>query len=114
MAAANITVSDPLPESIPQDFSLMNHLRAGTKLVIAKITFDGGNYATGGTAVDFTDYMTNVEHVLVAPISGYVCEWVPSTGKVKVFEAGADAAALDEYANGSAISLATWAWVIGY
>jgi hypothetical protein len=56
-----------------------------------------GTYATDGIAVTAAQVGLGVlEDLQVSPVDGYVFEYDKANGKVKAYEAGADAAPLDE------------------
>ena len=69
------------------------------------------SYPTGGEAVDFTALApySAVDAVLLVGVDagGYVIEYDESAGKLVAYEAGADAAALDEVANATDLSAVT-------
>lgn len=76
----------------------------GNRLTVAlKITFDS-SYPTGGEALDLTTYVSNIETVGIEVSGGYVFQYDRSNKKVLAYEAGADAAALDEVANATNLS----------
>ena len=71
-----------------------------------------GTYATGGVAVTKAtfDLWHSLDHVDLNPAGGYVCEWIKSSGLVKVYDqkdpaavGGADIP-LPEVGNGVDIS----------
>lgn len=69
-----------------------------------------GTYATNGIAVTANQVGLGViEDLQVMPAAGYVFEFDKTNLKVKAFEAGADAAALDEVGS-TDISAAIFQW----
>ncbi len=72
-----------------------------------RVTFDN-SYPTGGEVLDLSDYLSTIEHVQVsAKASGYVIQHdhgTPAAGVLQAFEAGADAAPLDEVADTTDLS----------
>jgi len=78
---------------------------------IYQVTLDS-SYPTGGEAADFTSLapFSAVDCVLVHgsdSANGYVPQWDSSNDKLMMYEAGADAAALDEVANTTDLSAET-------
>lgn len=81
---------------------------ASVKLeAVYEVTLDA-SYLTGGEDMDFTDdgIFTTVDFVKVesATFTGYVAQYDLATASILMFEAGADAAALDEVANTTDLS----------
>lgn len=80
-------------------------------LGIFQITLDSSYDATNGEAVDFTSLsdFSAVDDVFIigAEATGYVPQYDIADGAIRVFEAGADAAALDEVANTTDLSSVT-------
>lgn len=76
-------------------------LPGGYVLVAGKAT--GSNvYLTGGETMDISAYVGGSPIVVMGGDDGYVAQHNRGTsaaGKVLLYEAGADAAALDEFAN---------------
>jgi hypothetical protein len=78
---------------------------------IYQVTFDA-SYPTGGEAADFTSLapFSAVDCVLVHgsdSANGYVPQWDAANSKLMMYEAGADAAALDEVADMTDLSAET-------
>lgn len=75
---------------------------AGTKLAHVDATLDISSYTQGGEDIAAGDFdlrkLTNIEGL--GAESGYVWEWDDNNGKIKIYEAGADGAALDEATAG--------------
>lgn len=74
---------------------------------IVEVTPDADAYPSGGEAIDFSAVLSwnSSATPVVLSVSnsagtGYVPQWKSSTSKVLLFEAGADAAALDEVVTG--------------
>lgn len=86
------------------------------RLTYCRVAFDA-SYPTGGEAFDPTDDLTDDFNTVlgvflnnrepVADAGGYVPAWDATNSKILVFEAGADAAALDEVANTTDLSALT-------
>jgi hypothetical protein len=93
--ALTITVTERV--SLPKSFTM----------VYGQITFDS-SYPTNGEAVVYGDFKFGLElaHLQTegASTNGYVSQWDKATGKIQMYEAGADAAALDEVANTTDLS----------
>lgn len=80
-----------------------------TKYGIVEVTLDS-SYPTGGEAVDFVaalgwNSLTGLVSINSTAATGYVPQWDGS--KILMYEAGADAAALDEVANTTDLSAET-------
>lgn len=80
-------------------------------MAIYEITLDS-SYPTGGEACDFTSLADFASVDLVVPLNsssanGYVPQWDSTNSKLMMYEAGADAAALDEVANTTDLSAET-------
>jgi hypothetical protein len=76
-------------------------LGSGERMIRGSITFDS-SYPTGGETVDLSTYLSGSPTVIVNGLGGYVAQHDGGTaaaGKVLLYEAGADAAALDEFGN---------------
>lgn len=60
---------------------------SGVKHYPCKINFASGDtYATGGVTVPLKKGIRKATHVIFSPGAvGYTCEWVESTGKVKMY-----------------------------
>lgn len=76
-----------------------------------EVIFDA-SYPTGGEAADFTSLapFSAVDAVGVlgsTSANGYVPQWDDANSKLMMYEAGADAAALDEVANTTDLSAET-------
>lgn len=81
------------------------------KYGIVEVTLDS-SYATGGEAVAFATVLdwysvTGVLALQSSSANGYVPQWDSSADKIVMYEAGADAAALDEVANTTDLSAET-------
>ncbi len=66
--------------------------------IIVDVAFDG-TYPADGEAVTKSDFDLPIELIHIADAvtdDGYIVHFVPSTSKLKVFEAGTASAALDE------------------
>ena len=70
------------------------------KYVIKTITFDS-SYPTGGEAIASTEVgLESIALVLISPDhNGYVAQFDYTNSKISLWEAGADGAALDEFAS---------------
>jgi len=77
----------------------------GSSLITGTITMDS-SYPTGGESLAslFATYLSSVVHLQAGLNGGYVPEWDSANGKLLVFEAGADGAALDEVADTTDLS----------
>lgn len=64
------------------------------------------SYPTGGWELDFSSYFEVVEDVHVGGFGGYVLQYDYTNKKVFAYEAGVDAAALDEVGSGGNIQSA--------
>ena len=75
------------------------------KYVIKRIQFDS-SYATGGESLTATQLGFENLHIIIceAEDSGYVAQYDYSGEKLALYEAGADAAALDEVADTTNVS----------
>ena len=84
------------------------------KYVIKRIQFDS-SYASGGEALTATTLGLESMHMIIieAEDSGYVAQYDWSGEKVALYEAGADAAALDEVADTTNVS-AVYARVLAF
>ena len=88
----------------------VNHrisLAKSNTMIYGQITFDS-SYPTNGEAIVFGDlkFGSYLSHLQFdgATTNGYVPQWDKATAKIQVYEAGADAAALDEVANTTDLS----------
>jgi hypothetical protein len=82
-----------------------------TKYGIVEVTLDS-SYPTGGEAIDFPaalgwNSLTGLVSVNSTSATGYVPQWDSGNAKMLMYEAGADAAALDEVANTTDLSAET-------
>ena len=91
----------------------------GARRICGTITFDA-SYPTGGEVCDFSSYLAELldgNLQLGCKGSGYVPQHdggSVSAGKVLLYEAGADAAALDEVANTTDVSnIVAWFNAVG-
>jgi len=71
--------------------------------------YPAGGYTSVGLAAHATGSLTALKILAVTMVQsegsgGYVPMWNPATGKLEVYEAGADAAALDEVTAGTDLS----------
>ena len=75
------------------------------KYVIKRIQFDS-SYATGGESLTATQLGFESIHIIICETedSGYVAQYDYSGEKLALYEAGADAAALDEVADTTNVS----------
>ena len=75
------------------------------KYVIKRIQFDS-SYATGGEALTATTLGFENLHIMLCSSedNGYIAHYDYSGEKLALYEAGADAAALDEVANTTNVS----------
>lgn len=113
MATATITTA--LASRQQTQYSLNAHAANGQKQQIGTITFDGGTYVTGGIAFSVAAIpAAKLSFIEFNPVDGYLISYDYTEEKVQVWEAGADTAALDEFANGGAIDLVTRYLAIGY
>ena len=86
-------------------------LPGGQKMIHGLVTFDS-SYPTGGETFDLSSYFLSTATsatftVVPGGDDGYVCQHdrgTVSAGKLLLYEAGADAAALDEVGNASDMS----------
>ena len=74
---------------------------------IVKVTPDTDNFPSGGEAIDFNAELSwnstitaQVVSVQMDAAAGYVPQWDETAAKIDLFEAGADAAALDAVTTG--------------
>lgn len=112
---ADATIATSLASRQQTQYSLNAHAVNGQKQQIGTITFDGGTYVTGGIAFTVAAIpATKLSFIEFNPVDGYLISYDYDAGKVQVWEAGADGAALDEFTNGEAISLVTRYLAIGY
>ncbi len=89
-----------------------------TNYAVVELTPDSDNYPSGGESVDFPailswDTLTAVLSLQSSKAGGYVPQWDATNSKLKFFEAGADAAALDEVVTGDLSAQTVTATVIG-
>jgi len=91
--------------TVPGNASDMVGVPGNNKYVIKRIKFDS-SYASGGEALTATTLGLENLHIMIceAEDSGYVAQYDYSGEKLAVYEAGADAAALDEVANTTDLS----------
>lgn len=74
-------------------------------MVVAKITLSA-SYATGGDSISASQLgMSDLDTFVVSGSGGYVLQPASSYGKIQGFEAGVDAAALDEIGTGDQTSI---------
>ena len=91
-----------------EDKSMIDKCGHGYKLITGVVTFDGGTYATNGTALDLSKQLpTEVHMVIFDNAGGYIYQYDYTNKKVKVYyfdyNNANDAVAI-ELANGVAIS----------
>ncbi len=80
MAAVAITYNLDQPDKV--------HLGGGRYLVTGEITFDTGDYATGGVAISASNLgLDTIDRFIVGKTSIIKTSayWIKSTGKLKVF-----------------------------
>jgi hypothetical protein len=89
------------PEGAPTETGVPGNL----KYRIVKITFDS-SYAAGGEALTATTLGFETVALVIAQAedSGYVAQYDYTNSKLALYEAGADAAALDEVAATTDVS----------
>ena len=94
-----LTVTDP------GNASDMTGVPGNYKYVIKTCTFDS-SYATGGEALTATTLGLEQIHIIVLSMenSGYVPQYDYTNSNIALYEAGADAAILDEVANTTDVS----------
>lgn len=102
MAAATITNTKMTGISGESTINALN--ARNIRMEVGILTFDGGNYATGGIAWAPENIPADkVEQVFFTCPTGYLAEWDGTNDKVKVW------VSTTEYTNASAITL-----VFGY
>ena len=81
------------------------HGGTASKYTIKRIQFDS-SYASGGESLTPGDLGFTALHMVIADAedSGYVAQYDYSGEKLAIYEAGADAAALDEVGNTTDLS----------
>ena len=91
--------------TVPGNASDMAGVPGNNKYVIKRIQFDS-SYASGGEALTPTTLGLESLHIMICESedSGYVAQYDYSGEKLAVYEAGADAAALDEVASTTDLS----------
>ena len=91
--------------TVPGNASDMTGVPGNNKYVIKTCTFDS-SYATGGEALTATTLGLEQIHIIVLSMenSGYVPQYDYTNSKIALYEAGADAAILDEVANTTDVS----------
>ena len=91
--------------TVPGNASDVVGVPGNNKYVIKRIQFDS-SYATGGEALTATTLGLESLHIIMceAEDSGYVAQYDYSGEKLAIYEAGADAAALDEVGNTTDLS----------
>jgi len=91
--------------TVPGNASDMAGVPGNNKYVIKRIQFDS-SYASGGEALTATTLGLESLHIMICESedSGYVAQYDYSGEKLAIYEAGADAAALDEVASTTDLS----------
>ena len=89
----------------PGNASDVSGVPGNNKYVIKRIQFDS-SYPTNGESLTATDLGLESIHIVIIDTesSGYLAQYDYTNSKVEVYEAGADAAALDEVANTTDLS----------
>lgn len=83
------------------------NIAGNRRQVVVRLTFDS-SYPTGGEAIAAADLgLSRIDALFIQPTSGYVFEYVASTGKIKAYLTGTSAAVLDEVANATNLSTVT-------
>lgn len=79
--------------------------------LVRRGTLNLGTYATGGIAVTKStfDFPVSLSHLDISQSGGYTCEWIKSTGLVKVYYGGAHAHTHTENTAGAYAQNATTA-----
>ena len=100
--------------TVPGTASDVAGVPGNNKYVIKRIQFDS-SYATGGESLTATQLGLESLHIIIceAEDSGYVAQYDYSGEKLALYEAGADAAALDEVADTTNVS-AVYVRIIAY
>ena len=90
------------------------HGGTASKYVIKRIQLDS-SYPTGGEALSPSTLGFNVIHMVICDTedSGYIAQYDYTNEKLAMYEAGADAAALDEVANTTDLS-AVYVRILAY
>ena len=90
------------------------HGGTASKFTIKRIQLDS-SYPTGGESLTAGDLGFTAIHAIMidTETSGYIAQYDYTNEKVEVYEAGADAAALDEVANTTDLS-AVYVRVLAY
>ena len=90
------------------------HGGTASKYTIKRIQFDD-SYPTGGESLTAGDLGFTAIHAIMidTETSGYIAQYDYTNEKVEVYEAGADAAALDEVANTTNLS-AVYIRIVAY
>ena len=85
-----------------------------SKFTIKRIQFDS-SYASGGESLTAANLGMTAIHIVIAQAedSGYVAQYDYTNSTLALYEAGADAAALDEVANTTDVS-AVYVRVLAY
>tara|TARA_Y100001951_G_C11072459_1_gene146827 strand:+ start:35 stop:358 length:324 start_codon:yes stop_codon:yes gene_type:complete len=91
--------------TVPGNASDMAGVPGNNKYVIKRIQFDS-SYASGGEALTATTLGLESLHIIICESedSGYVAQYDYSGETLAIYEAGADAAALDEVASTTDLS----------
>lgn len=77
----------------------VEHHMGPMKFVQGTITLPTDYESPGGSGLDLSDYLSEIYIVNLGPRTGYRPSWDKANKKVKMYEAGADAAELDEVAD---------------
>ena len=91
--------------TVPGNASDMAGVPGNNKYVIKRIQFDS-SYASGGEALTATTLGLESLHIIICESedSGYVAQYDYSGETLAIYEAGADAAALDEVGSTTDLS----------
>ena len=81
---------------------------SGNRLTVALKLTPTGNWPTAGEPLDLTDYVSNIETVLIdSDIGGYVYNYDRSAKKLLAYESGANGTALDAVNGSTSLSAQT-------
>ena len=91
--------------TVPGNASDVAGVPGNNKYVIKTATFDA-SYATGGEELTATTLGFESLHIVLLSVenSGYVAQYDYTNSKIALYEAGADAAILDEVADTTNVS----------
>ena len=106
MATATITETPDV--RLNTNYDLQSFLARGGKMEMGTILFDGGTYLDGGIAFTPKIGATRLFMVILLPADadggGRVYSYDYTNNMIQVYEAGADAAELDELENSDTMS----------